>query len=118
MKSAARWAVWGSSFGFMLWHIFGQGPVIGAATFVIGLAFGAIRWQAGGIVGLIVLHGLWDLETVWLVADSNSAIFSPGAVTFRYPVLVNLGTLLLLVVPIYLAWIHPRVERFFQRRFI
>jgi membrane protease YdiL (CAAX protease family) len=113
-----RWAIWGSSFGFGLWHIFGQGPLVGLATAAIGLLFAQIRWRGGGIIGLIVLHGLWDLETVWLVADTNSAIFSPGAVTFRYPVLVNLGTLLLLVVPIYLAWIHPRVERFFQSRFI
>jgi membrane protease YdiL (CAAX protease family) len=55
----ARWAIWGSSFGFLLWHVFGQGPLVGLATFVIGLLFALIRWRAGGILGLIVLHGLW-----------------------------------------------------------
>jgi hypothetical protein len=53
----------GFGFGFLLWHIFGQGPVVGLATFVIGLLFALIRWRAGGILGLIILHGLWDLET-------------------------------------------------------
>jgi len=109
-----RWAIWGSSIGFGLWHIFGQGPLIGIATLVIGLLFAQIRWRAGGIVGLIGLHGLWDLESVWLVSDANSAILSPGAVAFRYPVLVYLGTALLLLVPLYLAWIHPRLERLRQ----
>jgi membrane protease YdiL (CAAX protease family) len=105
----ARLAIWGSSCGFGLWHVFGQGPLIGMATLVIGLLFAQIRWRSGGVVGLIVLHGLWDLETVWLVTDANSAILSPGAVSFRYPALVYLGTLLLLLVPAYLAWAHPRL---------
>jgi membrane protease YdiL (CAAX protease family) len=111
-----RWAIWGSSIGFGLWHIFGQGPLVGGATLLIGLLFAQIRWRGGGIVGLIVLHGLWDLETVWLVSDSNAAIFSPGAISFRYPALVNLGTVLLLLVPVYLAWIHPCFERLQKRR--
>ena len=62
-------AIWGSSFGFLLWHVFGQGPLAGMATFVIGLLFALIRWRAGGILGLIIFHGLWDLETVWLVTN-------------------------------------------------
>jgi len=111
----ARWAIWGSGFSFGLWHIFGQGPLVGLVTALIGLLFAQIRWRGGGIVGMIVLHGLWDLETVWLVADANSAIHNPGAVTFRYPALVNLGTLLLLLVPVYLAWVHPRIERYMGR---
>ena len=111
-----RWAIWGSSFGFGLWHVFGQGPLIGMATLAIGLLFAQIRWRGGGIVGLIGLHGLWDLETVWLVSDANSAILRPGAVSFRYPILVNLGTVLLLLVPAYLAWIHPRLERLRQAK--
>ena len=111
-----RWAIWGSSFGFGLWHVFGQGPLAGIATSLIGLLFAQIRWRGGGIVGLIVLHGLWDLETVWLVADSSSAIFNHGVVAFRYPVLVYLGTLLLLLVPVYLAWVHPRIGRIMRRR--
>ncbi len=69
-----RWAILGSSFGFLLWHIFGQGPLIGLTTFVIGLLFALIRWRAGGIIGLIVLHGLWDLESVLLISDSSAQI--------------------------------------------
>jgi membrane protease YdiL (CAAX protease family) len=103
-----HWAIWGSSFGFGLWHVFGQGPLVGLATMVIGLLYAQIRWRGGGIVGLIVLHALWDLENVWLEIDASTAINNPGAVTFRYPVLVWLGTVLLLLVPVYLAWIHPR----------
>jgi membrane protease YdiL (CAAX protease family) len=110
-----RWAIWGSSFGFGLWHIFGQGPLVGGATLVIGLLFALLRWRGGGILGLIVLHGLWDLETVWLVSDSNAAILNPEAITYRYPSLVGLGTVLLLLVPAYLVWVHPRFERYRRR---
>jgi membrane protease YdiL (CAAX protease family) len=112
-----RWAIWGSSIGFGLWHIFGQGVLIGITTLVIGLLFAQIRWRAGGIVGLILLHGLWDLQSVWLVPDATIAINSPGAVSFRSPALVEVGTVLLLLVPVYLAWIHPRVGRLYKFRF-
>jgi membrane protease YdiL (CAAX protease family) len=111
-----RWAIWGSSFGFGLWHVFGQGPLLGIATLVIGLLYAQIRWRAGGIVGLIVLHGLWDLESVWLVPDATTAINSPRTISFRYPALVDVGMVLLLLVPVYLAWIHPRLERLLNRR--
>lgn len=111
-----RWAIWGSSIGFGLWHIFGQGPLVGISTVLIGLIFALLRMYGGGIVGLIVLHGLWDLETIWLVSDSNTAILNPGAITFRYPILVWLGTALLILVPLYLAVIHPRFQRYFQKR--
>lgn len=106
-----RWAIWGSSIGFGLWHVFGQGPLAGLATLLIGLLFALIRLRAGGIVGLIVLHALWDLETLGLVSDSNVAIFNQGIISFRYPVLVWLGTALLLLIPIYLGWVHPRFVR-------
>src|SRR5512141_1552263 len=73
-----RWAVWGSSAGFLLWHVFGQGLLIGFATLLIGLLFALLRRRGGGILGLVVLHALWDLETVLLVADSNAAILGSG----------------------------------------
>ena len=107
-----RWAIWGSSIGFLLWHIFGQGPLVGFATLLIGLLFALIRWRAGGILGLIVLHGLWDLETTLLVADSNAEILSPGKFSFANPAVIWLGTVLLILVPVYLWKIHPLVERF------
>ena len=78
---------------------------------MIGLLYAQIRWRGGGIVGLIVLHALWDLENVWLEIDASAVMRNPGAVAFRYPALVWLGTALLLLVPVYLAWVHPRLMR-------
>jgi membrane protease YdiL (CAAX protease family) len=109
-KHSARWAIWGSAFGFMLWHIFGQGPVIGITTLVIGLAFALIRWQAGGIVGLIVLHGLWDLESTLMVSGDNSTLFSQGYPAIASPGLIWLGTALLVLTPLYVWLIHPKVK--------
>jgi membrane protease YdiL (CAAX protease family) len=106
-----RWAIWGSSFGFLLWHIFGQGLVVGLATFLIGLLFALIRWRAGGILGLIVIHAVWDLETVLLVADSNAEILSPGMFSLRNQTMIWLGTTLLILVPIYLWKIYPVIQR-------
>ena len=98
-----RWAIWGSSFGFLLWHIFGQGPLVGFASLLIGLVFALIRWRAGGILGLILLHALWDLETVWLVAGSNAQVLGDlSQITFTSRLLAALGTLLLVLVPLYL----------------
>jgi len=105
----ARWAIWGSSFAFMLWHIFGQGLLVGFATLVIGLLYALIRWRGGGIVGLIILHALWDLETVLLVADSNAAILNLNEITFKSELLIWLGTLLLVLVPVYVWKLHPQV---------
>jgi membrane protease YdiL (CAAX protease family) len=104
-----RWAIWGSSIGFMLWHVFGQGLLIGAATFLIGLIFALFRWRAGGIVGLIALHGLWDLQGVLLVADSNDQVLSWGRPEIQYPALMWVGLALMVGVPIYLWKIYPKV---------
>ena len=105
-----RWAIWGSSAGFLLWHVFGQGLLVGFATLLIGLLFALIRWRGGGIVGLIFLHALWDLETVLLVADSNAAILSGGEMAFTSPLLVWVGTLVLFLVPVYVWLIYPRLK--------
>jgi membrane protease YdiL (CAAX protease family) len=110
----ARWAIWGSSAGFLLWHVFGQGLLIGMATLLIGLLFALLRRRGGGIVGLIVLHALWDLESALLVSDSNAAIVGSDKIVFTNPVMVWLGTALLLLVPAYLGWLHPVVERYWQ----
>jgi membrane protease YdiL (CAAX protease family) len=104
-------AIWGSSAGFFLWHVFGQGLLVGLATFVIGLFFALIRRRAGGISGLIVLHALWDLETVWLVSDSSAEVVNLKNFQPTHPALMWLGTLLLFLVPVYLLWIHPRLVR-------
>jgi protein-S-isoprenylcysteine O-methyltransferase Ste14/membrane protease YdiL (CAAX protease family) len=102
-----RWAIWGSSFGFVLWHIFGQGPVVGAAMLFYGLIFALMRWRAGGIVGLIVVHGLMDLQAALLVSDSNVEIISQGRPEIPYPALLVLGLVLLVLLPIYLWKLHP-----------
>jgi membrane protease YdiL (CAAX protease family) len=105
------WALWGSSIGFGLWHIFGQGPLAGIATFLIGLLFTLIRLRAGGIIGPILLHALWDLQSAWLVSDSNAVLLDPSNFSLRYPLLAWLGTIMLLLVPVYLGWVHPRIMR-------
>jgi membrane protease YdiL (CAAX protease family) len=105
----SRWAICGSAFGFMLWHIFGQGLLIGVTMFVIGLIFALIRWRAGGILGLIGLHALWDLESVLLVTDSNASIANLSRPEIPYPGLTITGLVLMLAVPFYLWIIHDRL---------
>ena len=112
----ARWAIWGSSVAFGLWHIFGQGPLAGAATLLIGLLFALIRWRGGGIIGLIILHGLWDVETVLLVTDSNAALLNAAAMSFKSELLVWSGTLLLILVPLYVGLLYPRLIARMGRR--
>ena len=62
-----RWAIWGTSLGFMLWHVPGQGLLVGLAGFIIGLVFALVRWRAGGIAGLILVHGLADITSAELL---------------------------------------------------
>ena len=63
-----HWAIWGSSLGFGLFHLGHGDPTIVVAVF-IGALFAAIRWRTGGIVGLIVVHALYDLSVVAMVPD-------------------------------------------------
>ncbi len=63
-----RLAIWGSSFGFSLFHLGHGDPTIIVAVFV-GALFAAIRWRTGSIVGLIIVHALYDLVVVALVPD-------------------------------------------------
>ncbi len=105
-----RAALWGSSVGFMLWHLFGQGPLIGATTPVIGLVFALLRWRAGGILGLVALHGLWDLQSALMVADNNAAILAQGRPELIQPALTWIGTALLVLVPLYLWLVYPRLK--------
>ena len=102
-----RWAIWGSSIGFIFWHIFGQGPLLGFSALLIGLLFALLRWRGGGIVGLIVLHALWDLETALLLSGSNAEILDLEKITIANRGLVLLGTVLLILVPVYVWKIYP-----------
>lgn len=99
---SASWALWGSSFGFLLWHIFGQGPVIGFTTLLIGLIFGLLRQRAGSITWLILLHGLWDLETIFLLGTASSADILGSLPEVTSPVLLVLGYALMIAVPLIL----------------
>jgi hypothetical protein len=49
------------------------------------------------------------LETVLLVTDSNAAILSGGVIAFKSELLVWLGTVLLVLVPVYVWKLHPWV---------
>jgi len=110
-----RWAIWGSSIGFLLWHIFGQGPLGGLGGLIIGLIFALIRWRAGGISGLIAVHALADLETVWLVADSNAVILGQGRPLVTSLPLMLAGLALLVLLPLYLWRLHPWLARSFAK---
>ena len=101
-----RWAIWGSSFGFGLWHIFGQGLLVGLGTFFLGLLFALIRWRAGGILGLIIAHGLIDITVVQLVPEINTTIY--GQIALPHPFVAYFGFFMILAVPIYLWKIYPR----------
>jgi membrane protease YdiL (CAAX protease family) len=63
-----RWAIWGSSLGFGLFHLGHGDPTIVVAVF-IGALFAAIRWRTGGIIGLIIVHALYDLSVVAIVPE-------------------------------------------------
>lgn len=104
-----RAAIWGSSIGFMLWHIFGQGPLIGAATLFYGLIFALMRWRAGGITGLILVHGLMDILALLMLPGVD--VLSLGRPKVPYPALLWAGLLLLILTPLYLWLLYPRVAR-------
>jgi membrane protease YdiL (CAAX protease family) len=105
----ARWAIWGSSLGFMLWHIFGHGPLVGAASLLYGLVFALIRWRAGGIVGLILVHGLMDSAAVQMLPSTD--VLGLGRPEIPHPFLMLLGLALILGVPLYLWLLHPRFQK-------
>jgi len=106
-----RWAIWGSGAAFGLWHIFGHGPLVGVVTFLLGLLFALIRLRAGGIVWLIALHALWDLESTWLLSGSSARILAAPAYTIVHPDWLRLGTLLLVFAPVFAGWVYPKLVR-------
>ncbi len=100
-------AIWGSSLAFMLWHIFGQGPLVGAAMFLYGLIFALIRWRAGGILGLILVHGLVDFAAAQMLPSLD--VVGLGRPVVPYPAWLALGLALIALTPVYLWKIHPLV---------
>ncbi|RPI26813.1 MAG: CPBP family intramembrane metalloprotease [Chloroflexota bacterium] len=107
------WAIWGSSICFGLWHI-GGGPLMVAATVLYGLVFALIRWRAGGILGLILVHGLMDFAGVLLLPNIDVAGLGRPDIPHPYWMLLGLG--LLVALPIYLWKIHPRAFKSWQHQ--
>jgi membrane protease YdiL (CAAX protease family) len=104
-------AIFGSSLGFALWHIGWAGPFI-IVHFFVGIIFGLIRWRAGGIVGLIVIHGLDD----FLAVETQTPVVIETLGQLRHiavvhPAAVAVGDVLLLALILYLWKIHPRLQR-------
>ena len=104
----ARWAIYGSSVGFMLWHVFGQGPLVGAAMLLYGWIFALIRWRAGGIWGLVIVHGLIDFTAVRQLPTLDVAGMGRPAVP--HPGLLLAGLALILLVPLGLEWMRRSTE--------
>ena len=99
-----RWAIWGSSLGFGLFHLGHGDPTIVVAVF-IGAVFAAIRWRSDGIVGLIVVHALYDLSVIAIVPDL-SMTYLLTQVQIHNWFLVALGYAMMISVGIYL-WKAP-----------
>lgn len=102
-----RWAIWGSSLGFGLWHL-GGGPLMVAATTLYGLIFALIRWRAGAILGLILVHGLMDFAGILLLPSTD--VVGLGRPNIPHPSWMVMGLGLIFAVPMYLWKIHPRVS--------
>ena len=105
----ARLAIWGSALAFGLYHIGWQGPLGALGCFVVGVIFGVIRWRAGGIVGLILIHGLLDVIAEEMTPTLT--IKQISQVHIVHPALGILSDALLLAVVIYLWKLHPLIER-------
>jgi membrane protease YdiL (CAAX protease family) len=106
------WAIWGSSMCFVLWHLFGQGPLAGAAMLLYGLIFALIRWRAGSILGLIFIHGLIDFSALLLLPDLN--VTSLGRPDVASPLGLFIGLALIAFTPLYLWKIHPHNNSYLQ----
>lgn len=99
-----RWAIWGSSIGFMLWHVFGQGPLAGTAMVFYGLVFALMRWRMGGISSLVVTHALVDFFGFQMLPDID--VTNLGRPEVPHPIWMLAGLILIMVVPLVL-WIGP-----------
>lgn len=100
----ARWAIWGSSLGFGLFHL-GHGDPTIAVGVLIGALFAAMRWRTGSIIGLIIVHALYDLSTVAIMPDlSMNDLITQVQIHSWF--LVALGYAMMIGVGIYL-WKAP-----------
>ncbi len=95
-----RYAIWGSTLTFGIYHIGSQGILGGIGTAIIGLIFAVIRWRAGGILGLIFIHGLLD----FIAVETQPSIerIQLDQIQIDQPILVILSYILLLGPVLYL----------------
>ena len=101
-------AVVGSSLAYAVWHIGWAGPSIGG-HFLIGLLFALIRWPTGGVAGLVVIHGLFNLLDVELrVRLTYRTIEHVLAISIANPYALLIGNALLMVLIMYMWKVLPR----------
>ena len=103
-----RLAIWGSAMAFGLYHLGGQGLLGFLGTAILGLIFAVIRWRAGGIVGLILIHGMIDILAIEIQTPLDPQQLHQ--VQIEQPLLVVLGYLLLLGPVLYLWKLHPKAK--------
>jgi membrane protease YdiL (CAAX protease family) len=108
-----RLAIWGSALAFGVYHVGWQGLLGGLGTAFLGLIDGAIRWRAGGIVGLILIHGLYD--TIAVELWPNVGIAQAEQLRVVNSVLAIIVDALLFGTLVYLWKLHPLVERMRNR---
>lgn len=104
-----RLAIWGSAFAFGVYHVGWQGLLGGLGTGFLGLIDGAIRWRAGGILGLILTHGMYDVIAIELWPNVSAAQVPQLSGVNRALALIADG--LIFGTIIYLWKLHPFVER-------
>lgn len=103
-------AILGSSVGFALWHANRMGLLL-VGPFLIGIIFALIRWRGGGIVGLIIIHGLYDLFAAQLrVPITVESLAQVLSLPIANPYALLAGDLLLIALIVYLWKVHPRLR--------
>jgi len=105
-------AILGSSIGFALWHVGWAGP-LAITHFILGLVFALARWRGGGILGLIVAHGMFDLVAVELplpVSIETVDQVLQLTIANRIPIIVGDVLLLALVVFLLRGWNNAKIH--------
>jgi membrane protease YdiL (CAAX protease family) len=106
VERGTRLAIWGSTLAFALDHVPSQGPLGGLGMIIIGGLFAAIRWRAGGILGLIFVHGAIDIAASYMLPSLNASQLVRPAIINPGEMLIGCA-LLFLMVPVYLWRLYP-----------